>query len=119
MQQRCLKSVGLRITLGKRCKPHLCSADENVRGVKGNFLVSMRDLKRHQRKDRPIRHVLRHKLSGQYFTGSGWTDDFEAARNFRNSLEAVQTCLHHGLTRVEIVLRLEGGTCELFCTEIL
>ncbi len=71
-----------------------------------------------QIKERPIRRVLRHKLSRQYFTGSGWTHDVEAARTFQDSLEAVQICLKHELTCVEIVLRLKGGTGDLFCAEI-
>ncbi len=78
----------------------------------------MTDLTSQQLKERPIRRVLRHKSSGQYFTGSGWTSDPEAARSFQDSLEAVQTCLNHGLTRVEIVLRLKGGSADLFCAEV-
>ncbi len=70
------------------------------------------------RRERPIRRVLRHKSSREYFTGSGWTQDPEAARSFQDSLEAVQTCVQWGLTGVEIVLRLQGGTADLFCTEL-
>ncbi len=68
--------------------------------------------------DRPIRRVLRHKLSKQYCTGSGWTQDLEQARLFRDSLEAVQFCLDCSLAEVELVLRLKGGIADLYCREL-
>ncbi len=76
------------------------------------------DSDEHRQKPWPVRRVLRHKSSREYFTGSGWTDDLEAARSFQDSLEAAQTCVDCGLTGVEIVLRLKGGAADLFCTEL-
>lgn len=67
--------------------------------------------------ERPVRRVLRRKCSQEYFTGKGWTHDLEEARNFRDSLEAAQTCAHCGLLNVEVVLRLKGGASDLYCLE--
>ena len=69
-------------------------------------------------RERPIRRVVRHKHSRQYFTGSGWTENLEEARFFQDSLEAAHTCAHCGLSGVEMVLRLEGGMSDLYCTEL-
>ncbi len=68
--------------------------------------------------DRPIQRVLRHKRSREYFTGDGWTGNLEHARTFQDSLEAAQTCIRCGLSEVEMVLRVKGGTADLYCTEV-
>jgi hypothetical protein len=67
---------------------------------------------------RAIRRLLRHKHSQEYFTESGWTNDPEAARSFADSLEAAQTCVQRGLGDMEMVLRVAGGSSDLFCTEL-
>ena len=65
---------------------------------------------------RPIQRLLRRMDSQDYFTGSGWTKDIEAARTFNDSMEAARTCAHFGLVDVEMVLRIVGGTSDLFRT---
>jgi hypothetical protein len=77
----------------------------------------MNDTSNNSKKERPIRRVLRRKRSQEYFTGSGWTENLEEARFFRDSLEAAQMCAHCGLSEVEMVLRVKGGTSDLYCTE--
>ncbi len=68
--------------------------------------------------DRPIRRVLRRKNSEQYFTGTGWTPHFNEARTFPDSLAAAQACAHSSLSEVELVLRIQGGTTDLYRTEL-
>ncbi len=67
---------------------------------------------------RPIQRFLRHIVSQDYFTGNGWTKDIGEARTFRDTLEAVRMCTHLGLSDVEMVLRISGGTADLFCTRV-
>ena len=74
----------------------------------------MRELKG----ERAIRRLVRRRQSEDYFTGSGWTKDPDQARSFANSLEAAQTCLRHGLVDMEMVLRVVGGSSDLFCTDL-
>ncbi len=72
----------------------------------------------HDRRERPIRRVLRRKHSGEYFTGTGWSLNFEEARTYPDSVSAAQSCVHHCLSQVELVLRLHGGTADLYRTEL-
>ena len=76
------------------------------------------ELREEERKERPIRRVLRHKHSREYFTGCGWTMDLEEARTFQNSLEAAHASAQCGLSEVELVLRIKGGMADLYCTEV-
>jgi len=68
--------------------------------------------------ERAIRRLLRHRHSQEYFTENGWTKDPEKARSFADSLEAAQTCVQWGLGDMEMVLRVAGGSSDLFCTEL-
>ncbi len=78
----------------------------------------MNDAVNEPTKARPIRRVLRHRDSQQYFTGSGWTRNLSEARTFTDCLDAARTCAHCGLSQVELVLRVSGGTADLYSTEI-
>ncbi len=78
----------------------------------------MTDADKHEIRERPIRRVVRHKHSREYFTGSGWSKNVDEARLFQDSLEAAHTCAHCGLSGVEMVLQLEGGNSDLYCTEL-
>jgi hypothetical protein len=77
---------------------------------------SINEVSKNNPKHRPIQRLLRRKGSQDYFTGIGWTKQIEQARAFQDSLEAAQTCAHCGLSEVEMVLRIEGGTGDLYCT---
>jgi hypothetical protein len=68
--------------------------------------------------ERAIRRLLRHRHSQEYFSENGWTKDPEEARSFADSLEAAQTCVQWGLGDMEMVLRVAGGSSDLFCTEL-
>jgi hypothetical protein len=43
----------------------------------------------------------------KFLTGEGiWASEFELAKQFASSAEAVRFCLTHGIKNVEVVLRL-------------
>jgi hypothetical protein len=77
----------------------------------------MTDTSKDNRTERSIQRVLRRKHSQEYFTDSGWTMDLEAARTFPDSLEAALTCARCRLSEMEMVLRIKGGTADLYCIE--
>ncbi len=76
------------------------------------------DAENENAKARPIRRLLRRRHSQEYFTGTGWTEDLEKARTFTDCLEAARTCAHCGLSQVELVLRVIGGSADLYSTEL-
>ena len=63
-----------------------------------------------------MKRLLRRRISQQYFNGCGWTADPEEAKNFSDIIEVAQACTQHGLSGVEVVLRV--GRSELFCTSL-
>lgn len=66
----------------------------------------------------PIKRLLRRKASRDYFRPDGWTDRPEEAHNFTDVVEAVETCARYGLDNVELALRYDTASCDLFCTPI-
>ena len=66
----------------------------------------------------PIKRLLRRTASRDYFKPDGWTNRPEEAHNFSDVVEAVETCSRYGLSNVELALRYEAGSCDLFCTPI-
>ncbi len=62
--------------------------------------------------------MIRCKQSFRYFGENGWTHDTKRARNFDDNIGAVRTCVQHGLSNVELVLRVPGSSHDLFCTTI-
>jgi hypothetical protein len=65
-----------------------------------------------------IWRVLRRTTSRDYFTPDGWTNRPEEAHHFSDVVEVVETCARYGLSNVELALRYEAGSCDLFCTPI-
>jgi hypothetical protein len=57
---------------------------------------------------------LRCRQTGRYFTGTCWTHEREAARNFPSDVDAVEACVQLGLQDVELVLRDPGERTEFF-----
>ena len=78
----------------------------------------MQDLMIQGMRETPIQRVLRHRQSREYFKGDGWTANAEEAACFSDSLEAVKACVQHGLTDVELALRVQGGASDVFCIPI-
>jgi hypothetical protein len=73
--------------------------------------------------DRPIheqgiKRVLRHRESKAYFKSGGWTPNAEEADNFSDVVQVAKTCVRYGLNDVELALRYEAATGDVFCTPI-
>jgi hypothetical protein len=64
-----------------------------------------------------MRRLLRRKHSQEYFTGDGWSLNPELGKAFEDSVEVARACVNWNLTGVEIVLRLQNGAADVFCTE--
>jgi hypothetical protein len=60
--------------------------------------------------------LLRCRRTKRYLAEKGWTEDLESAKVFCDVMEAAQACVRHGLVDVELVLRANGGSAELFTT---
>ena len=73
--------------------------------------------------DRPlleqgIKRVLRHRESKAYFKCGGWTRNAEEADNFSDVVQVAEACVQYGLSDVELALRYEAATGDVFCTPI-
>lgn len=66
----------------------------------------------------PIKRVLRHKKSHEYFKDGDWTDNPKEASCFSDVVEVVEICTRYGLNDVELALRFETAECDVFCTTI-
>jgi hypothetical protein len=62
--------------------------------------------------------LLRCRKTERYFTGTGWTDDPARAKVFADVIEAIIACVEHRLEEIELVLRIPGGSADLFSTPI-
>ena len=69
-----------------------------------------------QTQEQTVKRLLRHQDSQQYFKDGGWTHDPEEADSFFDVVDAAETCARHGLTRVELALRLDAQASDVFCT---
>ncbi len=65
-----------------------------------------------------IRRFLRRSGSGNYFKDGGWTDNPDEATSFSDAVEAAETCIRYRLTDVELALRYEQGSSDVFCTQL-
>jgi hypothetical protein len=66
----------------------------------------------------PVKRLLRRTASMDYFKPGGWTHRPEEAHNFADVVEVVETCTRFGLSNVELALRYETGSTDIFCTPI-
>jgi hypothetical protein len=58
----------------------------------------------------PSRLLVRHVSRNKFLSPAGrWVKRAEAASNFPNLLNAINTCLGRGLKNVELILRFEGS----------
>ena len=67
---------------------------------------------------KPVRRFLRHRASRAYFKDGSWTQNPAEANSFSDVLEVAQTCTRYGLSDVEIAIRYEANSCDLFCTSL-
>ena len=75
-----------------------------------------RSERRIRRHERAITRVLRRRESEEYFKNGGWTNDPEEADSFEDVVEAAEACIRHGLSEVDLALRLHSSASDLFCT---
>lgn len=71
-----------------------------------------------QRETRAVKRLVRHRVTRQYLKDGGWTTEPLEGTVFTDSLDAIQACLRHGLTDVELALRIDTGTCDFFSTPL-
>jgi hypothetical protein len=67
------------------------------------------------RKDNPLpcKLLVRHVVLNKFLSPAGrWVIRAEAAFNFPNTLNAINTCLGRGLKDVELILRFDGNWPE-------
>ena len=58
----------------------------------------------------PCKLLVRHVARNKFLSPAGrWVKGAEAAFNFPNLLNAINTCLGRGLKDVELILRFEGN----------
>ena len=69
-------------------------------------------------KGQSIKRFVRHKASRAYFKDGGWTDNPEEANCFSDVVEVAEVCARYGLNDVELALRFEATTSDVFCTPI-
>ncbi len=60
--------------------------------------------------------ILRHKATRAYFAQNGWTQDPREARNFPDVLDAARACVENELIDVELVVRLQPDSSDVFRT---
>jgi hypothetical protein len=65
-----------------------------------------------------VKRLLRRRGSLEYFKNGGWTEDPEEARSFTDAVEIAEACAQYSLVDVEVALRYNAGTNDLFCTTV-
>lgn len=65
-----------------------------------------------------VARLLRRRDSTEFFKGGSWTKNPDEATRFTDALEAARTCAQHGLSNMEITLRMDAEASDLFSTPI-
>ena len=68
--------------------------------------------------EKPVRRLLRHKGSEEYFKDGGWTTNPDEAKSFSDALEAAEICGRLDLRGVELALRFDSRASDVFWTTI-
>ena len=68
--------------------------------------------------EQTVKRLLRHRGSREYFKDGQWTNNPDEASNFSDVVEAAETCARYELSDVELALRLDSRSCDVFCTSI-
>jgi hypothetical protein len=66
----------------------------------------------------PVKRLLRNRQSLKYFKADGWTENAAEALAFDDALDAAQVCARCELKDIDLVLRIEETTCDVFCTPL-
>jgi hypothetical protein len=67
---------------------------------------------------KPVRRLLRHEDSEEYFKDGRWTANPEEASNFSDALEVAETCARYNLSDVEMAIRFEARAGDMFRIKI-
>jgi len=78
----------------------------------------LHDFTESREREQTVKRLLRHRDSQQYFKDGGWTYNPEEADSFDDIVHAAETCARHGLTDVELALRLDAQASDVFCTSL-
>ena len=65
-----------------------------------------------------VKRFMRHKTTRDYFWNGGWTSNPDDASSFSDVVEVAETCTRYGLSDVDVAVRFESSTSDLFCTSI-
>ncbi len=65
-----------------------------------------------------VLRLLRCQKTNRYFTGDGWSEDPQRAKNYADEIEAARACVEHDLTHVDLVLRAAGAQGDIFITPV-
>lgn len=68
--------------------------------------------------EQTCKRLLRQRGSDEYFKDGGWTNNPDEADSFCDVVEAAETCARHGLTDVELAVRLDAHASDVFCTPL-
>jgi len=68
--------------------------------------------------ERTIKRFLRHRASREYFKNGQWTSNPAEASSFSDVIEIAETCARYDLNDVEMALRFESSSSDVFCTPI-
>jgi hypothetical protein len=68
--------------------------------------------------EKPMKRLLRRKGSHTYFQEGKWTDNPSQATSFEDVVEVAEVCARYNLTDVEMALRYETASEDVFATTI-
>jgi len=65
-----------------------------------------------------VKRLLRNPETLQYLSEDGWTSNPDEAQSFSDVVEAAVVCAKLHLEHVEVALRTDGSSADLFCTTL-
>jgi NAD(P)H-hydrate repair Nnr-like enzyme with NAD(P)H-hydrate dehydratase domain len=68
--------------------------------------------------EQAIRRFVRRRSSSEYFKNGDWTANPEEASQFSDAVEAAEACARYGLDDVELAIRYEFTSHDVFCTPL-
>jgi hypothetical protein len=68
--------------------------------------------------EQTIRRFLRRRSSREYFKNGDWTANPKEASQFSDAVEAAQACARYGLDDVELAIRYESASHDVFCMRL-
>ncbi len=61
-----------------------------------------------------VKRMIRCISSGKFFYGGSWTPDPSQAEHFPDAGKAIEACVKHRFTDVELVIQLDPGAVGVF-----